>query len=183
MAAVGRRPCGFQGPRACLLPAGGVLPASPVAICPSLPPQAARFLFIEGKEGAPGADQNLEKEEVCVQGRGEVWNEKGDISGPFPSHPGPTSSTAANQTVGIHWQNASPADGRPSPLKGLGKRGQGRRGPGKPSSALLPAPLCHLRPLLTSALQRDLLWDLALEEEGVGYRLRRFPCPASASQW
>lgn len=155
MAAVGRRPCGFQGPQASLLPAGGVLPASPVAICPSLPPQAARFPFIEGKEGAPGADKNLEKGEVRVGGRGEVWNERGTwVSGPFPPHPGPTSYTAASQTVGSHRQKASPAEGRPSPLKSLGKGGQGRqKGTWEALFSPPPRPQGHLRPLPTSAFQ------------------------------
>lgn len=81
------------------------LPASPVAICPSLPPQAARFPSIGGKEGAPGADKNLEKREVHVEERGEVHSleQEGDMgqrSLPILAPPAPLLPTRPWESAG-----------------------------------------------------------------------------------
>lgn len=101
MAAVGRRPCGFQGqggpPPPALLQG---FSASLVATCPSWPPQAARalFFFFLGKVGwgAPETDKIWKKGSVC--GGAEGWNRsRGSQVNecPLPSHPGPTSPRGA----------------------------------------------------------------------------------------
>lgn len=157
MAAVGRRPCGFQGPGRASCQQAGVacLPYSNLSFSA---PSGCSFSFYWG-----GKREHLGPTKIWKKGkymwrkeeRFTAWNKRGTwVSGPLPSHSGPTSSTAANQTVGIHRQKASPAEGRPSALKGLGKGGQGgQRGSWEALLSLLPAPQCHLRKLLTFAFQ------------------------------
>lgn len=67
MAAVGRRPCGFQGLGVPLPPAGlQGLPAAAAAMCPSRPPQDSRVPFSWGwSGGAPEAEEVWKKGSVC----------------------------------------------------------------------------------------------------------------------
>lgn len=65
------------------------LPASPIAICPSLPPQAARFPFIGGERGSTWGRQKSGKKGSTCGGkrRGSQLGTRGGHGSAVPSLP------------------------------------------------------------------------------------------------
>ena len=155
MAAVGRRPCGFQGqgwppPPACLQG----FSASLVATCPSWPPQAARalfFFFFWGRWG--GKHLRLTKSgkrEVSVEGLRDGTEVGGLRSVNVPSLPtlAPPAPEVPSQTMGIHRPRARPRERRTSPSEGPGGGDEGEElggGGSHPTRQTQKPPLtCHL---------------------------------------
>ena len=153
MAAVGRRPCGFQGLGVPLPPAGlQGLPAALAAMCPNRPPQDSRVLFsCGGLGGAPEAEEIWKKGSVCGGAVCSLEQKGGGSQVNGPSLPVLVlpAPELRNQSVGTHRSKARPKGGRTSP-PGVRGRG-GRAGTGEPSSACPAGRLLspHPQPLVT----------------------------------
>lgn len=130
MAAVGRRPCGFQGqggppPPACLQG----FSASVVATCPSAPSgcSGSFFFFFLGMVGweAPETDKIWEKGSVCEGLRDGTVGGLRSMNVPSLPILAPPAPEVPSQTMGIHRPRARPREGRTSPLEGPGGRNEG----------------------------------------------------------